>query len=111
VRSEYEQATSCPWCDEPGRFKSTSRPARSAGMQLGTKIEYYECANERCEMYREFWAVQINVDGSIPPKGESRRAPKQFDMNRSTTERERQRARDALRILEERQQKGDYEIQ
>jgi hypothetical protein len=62
----------------------------------GTKIDIYECVNDRCANFGERWPIQINPDGTIPPKGTFEHQPKEYDINRVTTEAQRQQARDML---------------
>jgi hypothetical protein len=45
----------------------------------------------------ERWAIQINADGTIPPKGIRDDQRKEYDVDRVTTENDRQRARDMMR--------------
>jgi hypothetical protein len=103
----YEEATRCPFgCETPGRLAGTTRPQGPRG----PKIETWECINDRCEMSGERWQVQVNADGTIPPKGSGSIGPKAFDINQATTPQERQRARDYMRQLEERAVQGGREF-
>jgi len=108
-----EEARRCPACNEPGILLNKRPAPRSAGMPQGTTVEMYECRNDRCPDYmppmlagtstmvpgqRYRWAVQINPDGSIPPKGTGGSGPKSFSMPGATTM-AAQRARDNLAML------------
>jgi hypothetical protein len=116
----YQTATRCPWCEMPGKKVSSAPVTGSVGLavQHGTRLETFECVNERCANGPRFnealgekepgerWAVQINPDGTIPPKGAGLEGPKAWDIGRVTTEAERERARDMLAQEVERQQRG-----
>jgi hypothetical protein len=104
----------------PGKRVSSSLVQGTVGLAVahGTRLETFECINERCpngpgvnkatgeKVPGERWAVQINADGTIPPKGQGLEGPKAYDIGRVTTEAERQRARDMLAREVERQQRG-----
>jgi hypothetical protein len=103
----YEEATRCPFgCKAPGKLATTTRPRGPRG----PKIETFECVNERCESIGERWHVQINADGTIPPKGSGSQGPKQFDIDRHTTARDRQNARDYMRRMEEQGLQGGRNV-
>ena len=109
AETTYEEATRCPFvggCEQPGRLISTTRPKGSRG----PKIEVYACANDRCESFDERWSIQINPDGTIPPKGSGGVGPKQFDIDVHTTSQDRQRARDYMAMLEEQAVQGGREF-
>lgn len=108
----YEEAHLCPECSEPGTLLNKKRATSTAAMR-GTMIELLECRNDRCpgfippmhvgvsttlpgERYR--WSVQVNPDGSIPPKGSGGEGPKAFSSPR-TSSMVAQRARDNLAFL------------
>jgi hypothetical protein len=110
--SQYEEAHLCPRCDQPGTLVN-KRPSRSPNAMPGTMIELLECHNERCPEYmppqrvginttipgfRYRWSVQVNSDGSIPPKGSGATGPKAFELVGQHT-RAAQNARDQLRYL------------
>lgn len=106
VQTTYEEAQRCPRCAQPGRFVHKV-PINAPGVPRGTKVETYECANERCEygpydvpglgkQPGERWAVQVNPDGTIPPKGTRDQQRKEYDIDRHTSTQQRQRARDLL---------------
>jgi hypothetical protein len=117
--STLEEARRCPMCTVPGKHVTT-RPA-GPGMPRGTKIEIYECENGRCEygpsvhpilgqMEGERWPVQINPDGTVPPKGIRNSQAKEWDIDSKTTSRDRQQARDYMRIMEEQALRGGEEF-
>jgi hypothetical protein len=103
----YEEATRCPFgCEQPGRLQGTTRPRGARG----PKIETYECVNERCQDVGERWHVQVNADGTIPPKGSGATGPKNWDIDMHTTARDRQNARDYMRMLEEQGLQGGTQV-
>jgi hypothetical protein len=103
----YEEATRCPFgCAQPGRLQGSTRPMGPRG----PKVETFECVNERCEQTGERWHVQINADGTIPPKGSGSQGPKQFDIDNHTTQRDRQNARDYMRMMEEQAVQGGRDV-
>lgn len=115
--STYEEAKRCPRCEQPGKFVNTV-PVNAPGVQRGTKVETYECVNERCEygphdhhilgrQPGERWAIQINPDGTVPPKGTRDNQRKEYDIDRVTSEGQRQRARDLLARDYNRSVQGD----
>lgn len=116
----YEEATRCPKCETPGKLVNTTRPPANArtGIERGTKVETYECVNERCvygpqkqmDLAGERWAVQINPDGTIPPKGAIYEQPKEYDIDRHTSTQQRQRARDMMAALERQAIQGGREF-
>jgi hypothetical protein len=102
----YEEAQRCPRCSQPGKFVKAV-PINNVGVQRGTKVETYECVNERCEygpsdhpvlgrQEGQRWGIQVNPDGSIPQKGTRDQQRKEYDIDRVTTDAQRQRARDML---------------
>jgi hypothetical protein len=110
--STYEEAHLCPKCEEPGKLVNKRRATSSAAMP-GTMVELLECPNDRCpdfvppsiigtstrvpgERYR--WSVQVNPDGTIPPKGSGGSGPKAFGLP-SVHSTQAQRARDELAYL------------
>lgn len=110
-----EEARRCPRCEQPGNRVGVN-VAKAPGVSRGTKIETYECVNERCEygpitqpvkMNGQRWAVQINPDGTIPPKGTRDSQPKEWDIDNHTSPQEQQRARDMLAAEWEHQIRGD----
>ena len=125
--TSYEEAHLCPKCEKPGTLlnkrRSTSRMASP-----GTMIEMLECHNDRCPDFvppttvgtstvvpgiRMRWSVQINADGTIPPKGSGATGPKAFDTVGPHTG-AAQRARDQLAYLaanDERKAGEAYEIE
>lgn len=61
----YEDAKRCPKCEEPG-LKTGDKPA-GRNARPGTSVHTFECRNARCKWFNEFWVVQVNPDGSVPP--------------------------------------------
>ncbi|SRR6266568_3007238 len=121
----YEESHRCPFCNEPGKLLNKI-PIRRVGVPRGTVVETLECYSERCPQYmppvlvgtsttqpaiRNRWQVQVNPDGSIPPKGSGATGPKAFE---STPEWKdvAQVARDQLRLAATRdERRGEaYEI-
>jgi hypothetical protein len=111
-RTEYEEAHLCPKCEAAGRLIN-KRPAKSVAALPGTIIELLECPNDRCPDYmppqsigigtkipeeRFRWSVQVNRDGTIPPKGSGNDGPKAFAMPGIHSS-AAQRARDQLAAL------------
>ena len=110
--SQYEEAHLCPKCNEPGALVN-KRPSRSPNAMPGTLIELMECHNDRCPEFmppqrvgestvipgaRYRWSVQVNQDGTIPPKGSGATGPKAFEMVGPHTK-AAQQARDQLAYL------------
>jgi hypothetical protein len=92
--SQYEEAHLCPVCAEPGKLVN-KRKATSIAALPGTVVELLECSSDRCPDFmppgvigaattvpgqRYRWSVQVNPDGTIPPKGSGGTGPKAFDM-------------------------------
>jgi hypothetical protein len=103
----YEEATRCPFgCAQPGKFVTSAQ----LRVPRGTKVETWMCANERCEQFEERWQVQINRDGTIPPKGSGATGPKQWDIDAHTTAQDRQRARDYMAMLEQQGLQGGRQV-
>lgn len=70
----FEEAKQCPMCAQPGEdTTSTSAP----GIR-GARIHHIYCRNEKCTWYNTPWMVQVNADGSVPPKRDHRGEPKQY---------------------------------
>lgn len=110
-----EEARRCPMCAVPGKHVTTQ--GAGPNMPRGTKVEIFECENARCEygpsthpilgqIEGERWPVQINPDGTVPPKGTRDAQPKEWDIAGKTTANDQQRARDYLRIMEEQALRG-----
>lgn len=112
VQSLYEEACRCPSCETPGKLINT-RPARAVGVMPGTRVQLFECHNDRCPDFvppeivgtstrvpgeRGRWFVQLNPDGTVPPKGSGAQGPKAFDSPGVHTG-VAQQARDTLRYL------------
>jgi hypothetical protein len=107
----YEAACRCPMCREPGKFVASAHP-KGTGLR-GVKVETYECINARCPngpqeatqsqpaLRGERWLIQVNADGTVPPRDTGRTQPKHYDIDRHTTERQRQNARDQMRRIHE----------
>jgi hypothetical protein len=116
----YEQATRCPKCETPGKLVNTTRPPANVrtGIARGTKVETYECVNERCvygpqkqmDLPGERWAVQINPDGTIPPKGSIEAEPKEYDIDKHTTTQQRERARTMMERIQQQAVRGGQEF-
>lgn len=117
AESQYEEAQRCPRCQNPGKFVGKT-PISVPGVQRGTKVETYECVNTRCEygpqehpilgkQSGERWAIQVNPDGSIPPRGVRDNQAKEYDIHRHTSPQERARARDMLAQQYEQSIQGD----
>lgn len=106
--TQQEEAKRCPWCNESGKFVSSApvQHGGPTGIPRGTKIETYQCDNTRCEQSGERWAIQINPDGTIPPRGTRDQQDKFWDINNHTSSQERQRARDQLARMYEAQRRG-----
>jgi hypothetical protein len=111
AESTKEEAARCPSCQEPG-IKINSRPAPRGEFPIGTMVEMYECRSTRCPDFIppqeagptrmpavwNRWAIQINPDGSIPPKDVGRGQPKNYlDISPHTGA--AQRARDNLAYM------------
>jgi hypothetical protein len=110
--SQLEEARRCTSCQEPGVLINR-RPVRVEGVPRGTVVELNECRSDRCPDYlppqvagngdrmpasRNRWAVQINPDGTVPPKGTGRTSDKAFEApaeNSMIT----QAARDRIRLM------------
>jgi hypothetical protein len=123
----YEEACRCPTCNEPGKLinvRTARVPATVA--TPGTKVHLLECRNDRCPDFvppelagsstlipgeRGRWYVQVNPDGTVPPKGSGSTGPKAFE-SESVHSALAQRARDNLRYLAAKdERKGEaYEI-
>lgn len=71
------------------------RPVRTEGVPRGTVAELNECRSDRCPDFlppqvvangdrmpasRNRWLVQINPDGSVPPKGTGAMSDKAFEI-------------------------------
>jgi len=110
--TEYEEAHLCPKCDEPGALVNKRR-SRSPNAMPGTMVELLECKNDRCPDYtpptrvgvgtiipgdRFRWSIQVNADGTIPPKGSGATGPKAFESVPGSS-RVAQQARDRLAYL------------
>jgi len=117
--TNYEEAHLCPSCEQPGTLIN-KKPIRAPGVMPGTVVETLECRNDRCPDYlppmsvgasttipgtRNRWAVQVNADGTIPPKGSGATGPKAFDMPRESSL-VAQRARDNLAYLAAQDERG-----
>ena|ERR1700756_3129365 len=115
----YEEAHRCPSCDTPGTLIN-KKPVRALGALPGTVVELLECRNDRCSDFlppmlvgtgtpipgtRNRWMVQVNPDGSIPPKGSGGEGPKAFEMVRESSM-VAQRARDSLAYLAAADERG-----
>jgi hypothetical protein len=66
----YEDAKRCPKCNEPGLKTSEKSAGRNAAH--GTRVHTFECRNNRCKWFNEFWVVQVNPDGTVPPPNTNR---------------------------------------
>ena len=115
----YEESHRCPTCAEPGTLLN-KRPSTAPGAMRGTMVEMLECRNDRCEDFlppklagsstvipgsRNRWAVQINPDGTIPPKGSGAAGPKAFELV-NVHSAAAQRARDSLAYLAASDERG-----
>jgi hypothetical protein len=125
--SLYEEASRCPTCQEPGKLINTRSAARVPGIVPGTKVHLLECKSDRCPDFvppelvggstlipgeRGRWYIQVNPDGTVPPKGSGAQGPKAFD-SPSPHSMMAQKARDNLRLLAARDERKDgeaYEI-
>jgi hypothetical protein len=107
----YEEAARCPSCDEPGKFQNKRR-ATSPDAPRGTTIHLFMCMNDRCPDYigpelmandevlpaeRNRWMVQVNPDGTVPPRGSGAVGPKAFEALNVHSEAAR-RARDRIAL-------------
>jgi hypothetical protein len=127
VETTKEEAARCPECQEPG-VRINIRNAPQGDFPPGTKVELFECRNDsRCPAYlpaqsagptripadRNRWAIQINPDGTIPPKNVSRGQPKNY-LEVSPHSGAAQQARDSLAYMAAKDEMGDgreaYEI-
>lgn len=112
TQTTYEEATRCPSCEWPGRLINKRR-AKSQDALPGTMVELFECRNDRCGNFvgaellpngetipadRNRWFVQINPNGTVPPKGSGATGPKAFEAANPHTEAS-VRARDRIRLL------------
>lgn len=113
--STLEEALRCPSCQEPGILVN-KRPvpnARQKGVAPGTVVQLNECRNDRCPDYlppqvagngdrmpasRNRWAVQINPDGTVPPKGTGATSDKAFE-GAGENSMVAQAARDRIRLM------------
>jgi hypothetical protein len=108
----YEEAHRCPSCEQPGTLLN-KKTVRNPAALPGTTVETLECRNDRCPDFlppmvvgtnttvpgsRNRWMVQVNPDGSIPPKGSGAEGPKAFETVRESSM-AAQRARDNLAYL------------
>jgi len=65
VETTWEEAARCPSCQQPGKDeKIVTTLRRVAGVQNGAQIHQLRCTN--CDF--GVWLVQVNPDGSVPPK-------------------------------------------
>lgn len=63
LRPNFEQASRCPKCDQPGE----DRRVMKSPTKRGAQIHYIYCQTKLCRWYNTCWMVQVNEDGSIPP--------------------------------------------
>jgi hypothetical protein len=115
TQSTYEEATRCPQCGKPGEVvkQETIPPAtaRRLNLQVGTQIHHVICQFALCPWYDTApWIVQVNPDGSVPPKTDHRGAPKHYVGDFGTPE-EAKRLIDALKAQAERETKEHAEVQ
>ena len=65
VQTTLEEAGRCPTCNSAGVVSAT---IVAPGMPAGTKLLTYMCKSALCPDSGGVWLVQVNPDGSIPPK-------------------------------------------
>ena len=83
-QTTFEEAKLCPKCGIPGQETSIIVPTNRT-VAPGTKVYVFICRNDVCSLANQNWLVQVNPDGSIPPKG--RREDKMYpDLNLSSDE-------------------------
>lgn len=68
-----EEARRCPKCSEPGADAGAIAAPSSPGVTRGAVLRKFTCMNGRCKWFGEFWMVQVNPDGTIPPPTTARR--------------------------------------
>jgi hypothetical protein len=115
-----EEAKRCPACQEPGILLNRRPAPKSAHMPQGTMVELYECRNDRCPDYlpptivgmstiapgsRYRFAIQVNPDGTVPPKGTGASSPKNYELPGVHTN-VAQQARDQLRLMAASDERG-----
>ena len=112
METTLEEARRCPSCQEPGIKINTRRAPNH--FPPGTQIDMMECRNDRCPDYmapqngpfstmpaiRSRWAIQINPDGTVPPKNTLMSQPKEYALPSENSE-AAQRARDAMARMAE----------
>jgi len=112
IQTTLEEARRCPTCQEPGVLINR-RPVRKEGFPPGTVVEMNECRSDRCPDYlppqvagngdrmpasRNRWVVQINPDGTVPPKGTGGTSDKAFEAG-SENAMIAQTARDRIKLM------------
>lgn len=123
--STLEDARRCPTCEQPGKLINR-RPVRTEGIPRGTVAELNECRNDRCPDYlppqvvangdrmppsRNRWLVQVNPDGSVPPKGTGAVSDKAFEpMGENSMVAQQARDRIALMAARDERHGEAYEI-
>jgi hypothetical protein len=113
AETTWEEASRCPQCGQPGEsIKKIPMPPGS-GIPRGTVVHTVKCQNtKRCDF--GVWLVQVNPDGSVPPKTDHTGHEKKY----VGFEDHDQQARDMQRLIRsglarERnlsQQEGGYEV-
>ena len=73
----FTEAKRCPKCEVPGEDRRQSKAPQ--GATRGAMLHYIFCMNERCEWFDTCWIVQVNPDGSVPPKANHTGQPKVYE--------------------------------
>jgi hypothetical protein len=104
VQTTFEEASRCPQCKQPGKDEKTIKLPAGAKVPRGTTVHQVRCTN--CNF--GVWLVQVNADGSVPPRTDHTGKPKMY----VGFEGHDQQARDIMRQVRAGvQQESDLSVQ
>ena len=79
-QTSWEEAKLCPKCERPGEDRKQT-PGEGT-----SKIHHIFCVTKLCPWFGTPWFVQVNADGSIPPKQDPSTFQKQYPKLSAETE-------------------------
>jgi hypothetical protein len=79
VQTTFEEAKRCPKCNQPGDDRKQlvllNRDFKGGKAPV---VHHIYCVTELCPWYDTPWLVQVNGDGTIPPKTNHTGSPKEY---------------------------------